>query len=348
MIQAATRYTINGIEIVITSVTTEKYMPDFAFLVQKMVKMENIDALFALARMENKIYVVARSRINDVDVGTIATPLGGGGHAYAAAASIKGKTLAQTENKLLEILYSKIKTSRQAKDLMTSPAITVGADVCCKDANNLLTRYNINALVVTEKQGTHEALHGYITRQVIEKALFHKLEDVAVGEYMTTEVATVNPEADLLEIQDKIIEHKQRVLPVVDDDKITGVITRTDLLNTLVRQTQQPADISANLLTEPMHARTRNVTKFMKERLSSRVVGILRQMGEVADQIGFGAYVVGGFVRDLFLYRSNEDIDIVIEGDGIAVCQSVCQAGRNPYSYLRKIRHGGDYLPGWI
>ncbi len=140
MIQSATRYTINGIEIVITTVTTEKYMPDFAFLVQKMVKMENIDALFAIARMENKIYVIARSRVNDVDVGAIVTPLGGGGHAYAAAASIKGETLAQTENKLLEVLYSKIKTSRQAKDLMSSPAITVGADVCCKDANDLLTR----------------------------------------------------------------------------------------------------------------------------------------------------------------------------------------------------------------
>ena len=317
MIQAATRYTINGIEIVITSVTTEKYMPDLAFLVQKMVKMENIDALFAIARMENKIYVIARSRINDVDVGTIATPLGGGGHAYAAAASIKGKTLAQTENKLLEILYSKIKTSRQAKDLMSSPVITVGADVCCKDANNLLTRYNINALIVIEKQEPHDTLRGYITRQVIEKALFHKLGDVAVGEYMTTELATVNPEADLLEIQEKIIEHKQRVLPVINDGSITGVITRTDLLNTLVRQTQQPADIAANLLTEPIHARTRNVTKFMKERLSSRVVGILRQIGEVADQIGCGAYVVGGFVRDLFLYRRDEDIDVVIEGDGI-------------------------------
>ena len=107
MIQAATRYNVNGVEIVITFVTTEKYMPDFAFLVQKMVKMENLDALFAIARMENKIYVVARSRINEVDVGVIVTALGVGGHAYAAAASIKGKTLAQTENKLVEILYSK-------------------------------------------------------------------------------------------------------------------------------------------------------------------------------------------------------------------------------------------------
>jgi len=89
MIQAVTRYHINGLEIVVTSVTMEKYMPDFAFLVQKMVKMENLDAIFAIARMENKIYVVARSRINDVDVGTILTAMGGGGHPYAAAASIK-------------------------------------------------------------------------------------------------------------------------------------------------------------------------------------------------------------------------------------------------------------------
>ncbi|MBW2657802.1 MAG: polya polymerase, partial [Deltaproteobacteria bacterium] len=76
MIQAVTRYYVNGIEVVVTSVTMEKYMADFAFLVQKMVKMENIDAIFAIARMENKIYVVARSRINEVDAGAILTTLG--------------------------------------------------------------------------------------------------------------------------------------------------------------------------------------------------------------------------------------------------------------------------------
>jgi tRNA nucleotidyltransferase (CCA-adding enzyme) len=56
----------------------------------------------------------------------------------------------------------------------------------------------------------------------------------------------------------------------------------------------------------------------MKERLSADLITNLQQIGEVADKIGCGAYVVGGFVRDLFLYRSDEDIDIVIEGDGIA------------------------------
>ena len=317
LIQSASRYNVNGIEVVVTSITTEKYMPDFAFLVQKMVKMENLDVLFAIGRMENKIYVVARSRIGDVDVGNIVTPLGGG-HAYAASASIKGKTLAQVENNLVELLYSRIEAHRLAKNLMASPAITVRNDVSCKDANDLLTRYNINALLVTEMRNAKEKLCGYITRQVIEKALYHKLENVPVREYMTTELATVGPEAELSEVQEKIIENKQRVLPVIDNAGISGVITRTDLLNILVRQSKKGPGDFPDPLQEPAHARTRNVVKFLKERLSGRLLNMLKRIGEVADEFGYGAYVVGGFVRDLFLYRLDEDVDIVIEGDGIA------------------------------
>ena len=318
MIQAVTRYYINGIEVVVTSVTMEKYMPDFAFLVQKMVKMENLDAIFAIARMENKIYVVARSRINEVDVGKIMTHLGGGGHPYAAAASIKGKTLAQTETSLVELLYEKIRASRQAKDLMSSPAISIQPTVTCKKARTIVARYNLNALLVTEPVDGTEKLCGYITRQVIEKALYHKLDRVQVKDYMTTEVATVQPDADLIEIQKKIIDNKQRILPVVENKTITGVITRTDLLNILVRRSQPLADEAPDPAKEPPHAHTRNVIRFMKERLSAAMIKNLQQIGDVADEIGSGAYVVGGFVRDLFLYRSDEDIDIVIEGDGIA------------------------------
>jgi tRNA nucleotidyltransferase (CCA-adding enzyme) len=318
LIQGVTRYHINGLEIVVTSVTMEKYMPDFAFLVQKMVKMENLNAIFAIARMENKIYVVARSRINEVDVGTILTAMGGGGHAYAAAAAIKGKTLAQTETRLIEVLYSKIKARRQAKDLMSAPAISTKADISCQEAREIITRYNVNALLVTEKVNSSEKLCGYITRQVIEKVLYHKLGRVAVRDYMNTELATVGPEADLLEIQEKIIDNKQRILPVMENSTITGVITRTDLLNILVRQSQPKSDRTLDFFKEPAPAHTRNVLRFMKERLPSNLIENLTQIGKIADEIGYGAYAVGGFVRDLFLYRSDEDLDIVIEGDGIA------------------------------
>ena len=318
IIQASTRYNINGVEIVITTVSTDNYVSDFAFLVQKMAKMENLDAIFAIARMGDKMYIVARSRIPEVDVGAIVTPLGGGGHTFAAAATIKGKTLVQIEQELMKILYSKIRSRSRAKDLMSSPAIRVGADVSCKHAGNLLTRYNINALLVTQKRNGKENLLGFITRQIVEKALYHRLDHIPVKEYMTTELASVDPDSELLEIQEKIIENKQRILPVVDNGAITGVITRTDLLNILVRQSKLTSSNSHDLLKEPVHARTRYVLKFMKERLSSRIINILKTIGEKAEELGCGAYVVGGFVRDLFLYRTNEDIDIVIEGDGIA------------------------------
>jgi tRNA nucleotidyltransferase (CCA-adding enzyme) len=313
MIQAAMHYNINGIEVVVTCVTTDNYLPDFAFLVHKIVKMENIRAIFALALMGNKIYIVGRSRIPEVDVGAILTHFGGGGHSFAASATIKNKTLAQTEHELIENLYKSIKPKRWIKDLMSSPPITIKSDVSCRDANNFLTRYNVNALLVTDKaedDKSKERLVGFITRQVIEKALYHKLDYVQVKEYMTTELSVVGSDADLPEIQEKIIGNKQRILPVVDDGVIKGVITRTDLLNVLVRQTQDSTTGLLDRKAETVHARTRNVIRFMNERIPERLMNILKTAGEVATEIGYSAYVVGGFVRDLFLYRANEDIDI--------------------------------------
>ena len=339
MIQAAVRYSIHGFEIIVTSVSLNNYLPDFAFLVHKMAKMEPVDAIFAIARMENKIYVVARSRISEVDASEIIAPLGGGGHTFAAAATVKGMTLTQVEHKLVEILYKRIKSNRLARDLMSSPPISIRSDISCRDAGNLLTRYNINALLVTEKPKEpdgRERLAGYISRQVIEKALYHKLELVQVKEYMTTDFAFVNSGAVLTEIQEKIIENKQRLLPVMDNGVITGVITRTDLLNTLVKDSRHIPESSPDPLTEPVRARTRNIVKFMKERLSKRLIDILKTLGEVADEKGYRAYVVGGFVRDLFLYRVNEDIDIVIEGDGIAFAKKYASiTGARIHSYKK-------------
>ena len=339
MIQSSTRYTISGIDVLVTVVTTEKFVPDFAFLVHKMVKMENLEAIFAIALMENKIYVVARSRVTEVDVGAILEHLGGGGHAYAAAATVKGRTIAQVEHVLVDLLYTNIQSRRLARDLMSAPAITIAAEVPCRDAGELMTRYNVNALLVTEASAGNEKTGlpvGFITRQVVEKALFHKLNHVAVREYMTSDLATVGPESDLTEIQEKIIESKQRILPVIENDRILGVITRTDLLNILVRKHVPENGEPQKIATHRVNARTRYILKFMQERLPKRLLKMLREIGRVADEIGAPAYVVGGFVRDLFLYRSNEDIDIVVEGDGIAFGRKYAQTiGARIHEYAK-------------
>ena len=334
MIQASNSYHINGVEVVFTSVTTDQYVPDFAFLVHKMVKMEDIDAIFAIAQMENKVYIVARSRIPEIDVGDIVTSLGGGGHTYAAAASIKDKTITQVEQALLELLVEKIESRRLAKHLMSSPPIMIDEEISCREAAELLTRYNINALLVTQKET--RTLSGIISRQVIEKALFHKLHDVPVREYMTTEMVSVPPTADILEIQENIIESKQRILPVIDQGIVLGVVTRTDLLNVLVSQQKVDDRFTMRQSQKQVRARKRNILNFMKERLSKKLLDIMKDIGRIADEIDCTAYVVGGFVRDLFLYRPNEDIDIVIEGDGIAFAKKFAAwAGARIHAYAK-------------
>ena len=46
---------------------------------------------------------------------------------------------------------------------------------------------------------------------------------------------------------------------------------------------------------------------------------IFHQIGDVADDLGVECYVVGGYVRDIFLERPSDDIDVVVVGSGIDV-----------------------------
>ena len=52
---------------------------------------------------------------------------------------------------------------------------------------------------------------------------------------------------------------------------------------------------------------------------------ILRMVGETADQLGLECYVVGGWVRDLFLHRDSDDIDVVVVGSGITLAEAVAK-----------------------
>lgn len=50
---------------------------------------------------------------------------------------------------------------------------------------------------------------------------------------------------------------------------------------------------------------------------------IFRLIGDTADELGVECYVVGGYVRDIFLQRPSNDIDVVVVGSGIAVAQAL-------------------------
>ena len=50
---------------------------------------------------------------------------------------------------------------------------------------------------------------------------------------------------------------------------------------------------------------------------------IFKRISETADELGLECYVVGGYVRDIFLQRPSKDIDVVVVGSGIAMAEAL-------------------------
>jgi tRNA nucleotidyltransferase (CCA-adding enzyme) len=63
--------------------------------------------------------------------------------------------------------------------------------------------------------------------------------------------------------------------------------------------------------------------RLLMRRLPRNIVVLLRELGRLADEKGVALYLVGGVVRDLLLRRENWDLDLTVEGDGIAFARLV-------------------------
>jgi tRNA nucleotidyltransferase (CCA-adding enzyme) len=315
LINEMTTIAVNGIQVHLSAIAASHYIPDLASIVQKIVRMENLDCFFAIVLMGSKVYVIARNRLHEMDVGKILGSLGGGGHSYAASAKVENQTLPQVETRLTKLIEQQIRHVRVAKKLMSSPAITITADQSCLDAAQKMIRYNINTLLVLDSQ-TFE-YSGYITRHVAQKTVHHKLGDQPVVDYFEPGGQSVSLSCDLAEIEQKIIDLKQRVVPVMENQIISGVITRTDLLNFIVEHNREIVQSEKKDISG-LKPRTKYVGNLLKTRLNQRIRTLLSDIGSAGDTLGVEIFVVGGFVRDLMLERPIEDVDVVVEGDGIA------------------------------
>lgn len=310
LIESAKLHDFHGIEVVIAEVSTEEFVSDFAYLVHKYIDMENVRVMFALGRMNDRIHMVARSRTAEVNVGNICTFFGGGGHAYAASATIKDKTLSQVRDELLALLYSHINPQLVAATLMSTPPVTIESDHSMADAAELMTRFGLKGVPVVAP-GTMRCV-GLMERKIADKALSHGLGGAALGVYMLADYAQLNEDADLYQVMEIIIGKRQRLLPVIRGEEVVGVVTRTDLVNQMV---EQSARISEVVL--PDRKKERNIRPVMRTRLPGSVIALLEQAGHLGQQLGYKVYAVGGFVRDILIARPNLDIDLVVEGDGI-------------------------------
>lgn len=319
LIHSSKDYVINDIRIRIAKASREAYIGDIAFLAHKIRDINDTDAIFLLVAMEDRVQIISRSSIPEVDVSEILHAFGGGGHPQASSATLRGISLEETENELLGVLKKKIRPTREARDIMTSPVKTISWNSTVSTAARSMTKFEVNVLPVIK----HHAYYGLISREIVEKALFHGFGKSRVIEFCTTDASTVPPSAPVSTVESLMIEQNQRFMPVIEHDQIVGAITRTDLLRSLYENLLRKDKISgAERLTEKPSI-GKNLSPLMRSMFPENIFSLLKLNGEMAGRLGCSAYLVGGSVRDLLRGESNLDIDIVIEGDGIAFAQAL-------------------------
>ncbi len=315
LLQSLHTVTVNGVDIALAYASVDHYIGDIAVLAHMMRDMENLQSLFLAVDMGNRVYLVARSRVPEVDAGGILRELGGGGHATAASATVKELTLFQILARLKELFREKVNPRRTVRELMSTPVKSLLSSSTLAEAQDLLVKYNINAMPVL-REGL---MVGIISRRVVEKALFHDLGKLSVTEYMYTEFLRATPDTPLEEVREYIVGHNRHFVPVFRGEELVGAVTRTDLLRSLQKEIagdNQVRDLDG------LPAHTRGLETLMIKLLPKKMLLLLRDLGTVGDELELPVYAVGGFVRDLLLGNENADVDITVEGDGILFAES--------------------------
>lgn len=309
---------VKGLPINIATATRDEYVPDAAAVVHKLMEVHRYPTLIALIRMGDRIHVIGRSRQERLDLGAVFAHLGGGGHAPAAYAMIAGQTLVEVQERIVALLEELVPSAVLVRDIMTRDLFTLPAETSLTRARTEMVRLNVNTIPVTDGVG----VIGIVTRQQLSRALEHRLRGT-LRDVMTPEFPLLPPDAGIESAEQLIMEGTQRAVLVGENPSaVTGIVTRMDLFRRLYLE-KRDHELAGSVEFEHRRTRQFDIIEMVRKRLDPAVGIILEEASRTAAELGIGAYLVGGIVRDLILDYANSDVDLVVIGDGIVFAEAL-------------------------
>lgn len=311
LLESSDLASIDGIDIVLATQSQRHYTGHLAQITRKLLQVTGADVVFSIAQMGHKTFITARANSERVNVLPVIYSLEGGGHEKAASAMIKHQTAEEVYFLVKEKLSDIVKPSLTAKGMMSSPVRVIAPQTTIETASKMLYRYGHTGFPVVED----DQLIGIISRRDVDKALHHKLGHAPVKGYMSHQPITIGLNEKIEQIRELMIEDRIGRLPVIHDNQLVGIVSRTDVIQAMhgkkgVNMTYSPSSAA------PLK---RQLIKTMTKQLSLPIFQLLEMIGEEAGFLSMRAYLIGGMVRDLLLERDNQDMDIVVEGDGISL-----------------------------
>lgn len=231
-------FTVDAVDIAITVGQAREYVRSAAEVVSDIMQLGGHDAIFGVIGFDKgkRVQVVGRSRVPYVDVGAILSEVGGGGHSGAAAATFKKRSVEEVVDELKQVVRkTKLRPTRVA-DVMSSPVETIDRDISLQDARELLERWGVSGAPVMRDQ----KLEGVISRRDIARAEQGGRLELPVASHMSHEPVVIDVDEPIEDALDMLTQQDVGRLPVFSDQRMVGIVSRSDILRRLYSE-EEPA-----------------------------------------------------------------------------------------------------------
>jgi len=229
MIQEAQRIDIGGFSVSIAKMEIQGRIQNLAMVIEMYREILNVDAAFGIFKdvEKNKCVVIGRSNIDDIDIGLLMKSIGGGGHPGAGSALLKQVNPDTIEEMLVELISGNQQSSVILSDIMSYPVITINEDTTIESAAMLLRDLGYTGMPVVDKNGH---IQGVISRRDFKKLRKTKQMQSPVKAFMSRNVVTISYDKSILEVVRLMIKHDIGRIPVIKEEEIVGIITRSDTM----------------------------------------------------------------------------------------------------------------------
>ncbi|QLE47468.1 CBS domain-containing protein [Nostoc sp. C057] len=307
---------LRGYTIAWVILKTNAFVPGLSSLASELVELTEIDAIllaneYPLSENDSRLTIIGRSQIPKTNLNLLFQLLGGGGHSQAASLNLRGVDSQAILKQLLDGVKAQIPHPLTARDLMSSPVRTILPETTIAEAQRILLRYGHSGLSVVDTQGQ---LVGIISRRDLDIALHHGFSHSPVKGYMTRNLKTITPDTTLPQIEALMVTYDIGRLPVLENEQLVGLVTRTDVL----RELHQERDENGEGGEEERQKSNINLPQ-LQNKLAPQLWQLLTIASQEAEKRGWHLYLVGGAVRDLLLAETAgslmiKDIDLVVDG----------------------------------
>ena len=315
MVEATEEIDIAGVQVAMAMLEVDQYHEEAAFVVHRWIEIFEIAVGAVMLVRPPNINLILRSRLPGLHVGRVAQQFGGGGHPTAASARVTGLMPVELRELLLETLAVEMPPPATAIDIAVRTIFSADDTATVDETKERINQLRVNALPVRDADSGR--LIGLVTRQVLDRALSHGMGERPVRSVMQPELPTVPALTALDDLRDLFLERSYRFVIVEEAGEPAGIVTRMELFRRLFEHQHQAGAALDNRMAG-VRPITQQIARVLRDFAPAWMQRLLSAAHDVANRQKVSVYIVGGMVRDLLLERANEDVDLVVEGDGIA------------------------------